>query len=221
MQKGYILKLLMNSLSRYAHVLMALSSIIFFNFTPPPYPNEKLKIETIDHVIVVKNNSVVFDYLEQADIKDPVQIRVIDKPKFGEVRIEENNSFKYEPTPDLCDLEDQFTYLINQADKSIKVVVSIEILCETLTIINGISTDKEEEALKYFKIIGIENFPNNTLHIFDNEGNEIYAVNGYQNDWNGNYLKEEAEQEMIAENLYYYVFNDGNGNYYSGYLNKF
>jgi len=45
-------------------------------------PNNSIKkniIETTDHVIVVKNNSVVFDYLQtEDDVESPVHLRVIE-----------------------------------------------------------------------------------------------------------------------------------------------
>lgn len=187
------------------------------SFNQNQNPNTNLSIETTDHVIVVKNNTVIFDYLEQADTKDPVQIRVIETPKFGEVVLNEDQSFGYTPTPNLCEEEDQFTYLLTNGEQSTKVVVSIEILCESLTIFNGIAADDKDKKLQKFKVLGIENFPNNVLHIFDNEGKEIYEAEGYKNDWAGDV---DSTEHLIEENLYYYVFNDGQGNYYSGYLIK-
>lgn len=187
------------------------------SFNQHQNPNTNLSIETTDHVIVVKNNTVIFDYLEQADTKDPVQIRVIETPKFGEVQLNDDQSFGYTPTPNLCEEEDQFTYLLTTGEQSTQVVVSIEILCESLTIFNGIAAGDKDKKLENFKILGIENYPNNALHIFDNEGKQIYEAEGYQNNWSGDV---DSTEHLVEENLYYYVFNDGQGNYYSGYLMK-
>ncbi|MEM6317232.1 MAG: gliding motility-associated C-terminal domain-containing protein [Bacteroidota bacterium] len=200
--------------------IIGLFSLFFWcGFTPDfnqnQNPNTNFAIETTDHIIVVKNNTVTFDYLEQADTEGPVQIRVIETPKFGEVKLNEDHSFGYTPTPNLCAEEDTFTYLLTMGASTIQVVVSIEILCESLTIFNGIATEKEDKKLSVFKIMGVENFPNNALHIFDSEGKEIYEAEGYKNDWEGNV---EESEHLVEENLYYYVFNDGQGNYYSGYL---
>ena len=166
---------------------------------------------------MVKNNTVIFEYLEQADIKEPVQIRVIETPKFGEVILNEDQSFGYTPSADLCEVEDEFAYLLTTNGTSTKVTVSIEVLCESLTIFNGIAQTEEDKKLENFKILGIENYPENALHIFDNEGREIYEVEGYQNNWNG---EVDSTEHLVDENLYYYVFSDGKGNYYSGYLMK-
>ena len=202
-------------------ILGLLCLFIWSSFTPSfnhnQNPNTNLSIETTDHVIVIKNNTVIFDYLEQADTKDPVQIRVIEMPKFGEVVLNEDQSFGYTPSPNLCEEEDQFTYLLTAGDQSSKVVVSIDILCESLTIFNGIAANEKDDKLENFKVLGVENYPNNVLHIFDNEGQEIYEAESYQNDWAGDV---DSTEHLVEENLYYYVFNDGKGNYYSGYLMK-
>lgn len=201
--------------SRIFALLLWSQLIPFFNQNQNP--NTHFSNETTDHVIVVKNNTVIFDYLEQADTEDPVQIRVIETPKFGEVLLNDDQSFGYTPSPDLCAEEDEFTYLVTNNNKSTKVVVSIEILCESITIFNGIAESEADKKLSNFKILGVENFPNNALHIFDNEGREIYEAEEYQNDWAGDV---DSSKHLIKDNLYYYVFNDGKGNYYSGYLMK-
>ena len=201
----------------YTNLIGLLSLFLGSNFAPffNQNLNTNLSIETTDHVIVVKNNTVIFDYLEQADTKDPVQIRVIETPKFGEVQLNEDQSFGYTPSPNLCEADDQFTYLITTAEKSVKVVVSIEILCESLTIFSGIAANEADKKIENFKILGVENYPNNVLHIFDSEGKAIYEAEGYLNNWNG---KIDSTEHLAEENLYYYVFSDGEGNYYSGYL---
>lgn len=175
-------------------------------------------IGVTDHLIVVKNNTVIFDYLEQAEVKGPVQIRVIKKPRFGEVVLNEDETFEYTPSLNLCDEADEFTYHLEGEDKTFEVVVSIEILCETLTFFSGIAETEKEKKLVNFKILGVENFPNNSLHIFDDQGNEIYATDNYQNNWNGHV---DSTEHLVRDLLYFYVFNDGEGNYHSGYLTKY
>lgn len=201
--------------------VLVLSMLLWSSFTlsTGPIPIKDLSlIETTDHVIVVRNNTVIFDYLEQEDSQSPVQLRVIEKPKFGVVSLNEDNTFEYSPTPDLCEEEDQFTYQMTIGHQLTNVVVSIEILCESITIYSGIVSNKaEEKKLEHFKILGVENFPENSLHIFDNSGREIYEIESYQNDWEGQL----AESENLAdEAMYYYVFKDGTGNYFSGYLRQ-
>jgi len=221
MQKGILTTILNKNLFSSLQIIGTIS-LFFWNTFVPVFnqnqnPNSLYSIETSDHIIVVKNNTVIFEYLEQADIKEPVQIRVIETPKFGEVILNEDQSFGYTPSPDLCEVDDEFAYLLTSNGTSIKVTVSIEVLCESLTIFNGIAQNEDDKKLENFRILGVENYPENALHIFDNEGREIYEVEGYQNNWSGDV---DSSEHLVDENLYYYVFSDGKGNYYSGYLMK-
>ena len=49
----------------------------------------------------------------------------------------------------------------------------------------------------FFRIRGLELFPENRLLIFNRWGNEVYKASGYTSDWNGGNL---------GEGTYYYVF---------------
>lgn len=46
-------------------------------------------------------------------------------------------------------------------------------------------TPNTDGSNDYFVIKGIEAFPDNTLTVFNRWGNQVYSVNGYQNQWNG------------------------------------
>jgi len=97
-----------------------------------------------------------------------------------------------------------------------EVKVAIEILCESLTVFSGISKEAKEGKSDKFTILGIENYPDNSLYVFDNAGNEIFHKASYSNDWDGRL--ESSQKHLEQDRMYYYVFKDGGGNYYSGYL---
>ena len=62
----------------------------------PKFTDKKDILKTEDHVIVVKNNSVVFDLLQtESEFNNPVKIRVIEHPKFGDVTLNNDQSFEY------------------------------------------------------------------------------------------------------------------------------
>jgi len=134
MQKGIPMATLKKNIFKNSRIL-GLISLFFWNTFIPTFnqnhaqkPSQQFSIETTDHIIVIKNNTVIFDYLEQADVKDPVQIRVIETPKFGEVILNDDQSFGYTPSPDLCEVNDEFAYLLTANGTSTKVTVSIEVL---------------------------------------------------------------------------------------------
>ena len=134
MHKGDSLFLLKKNKFLKIHILLLFCIFLWSSTTPYKHPNptkDLSLIEATDHVIVVKNNTVIFEHLEQEEVKVPVQIRVIEAPKFGVVSLNEDNTFEYSPPPNLCGAIDQFTYHMTIEEKSFNVIVSIEILCES------------------------------------------------------------------------------------------
>ena len=67
----------------------------------------------------------------------------------------------------------------------------------------------------FFQIEGIENYPNHTLLIFNRWGNQIYFSESYQNDWRGTFNDEGVD---LPDGTYFYVFDKGDGELESGYL---
>jgi asparagine synthetase B (glutamine-hydrolysing) len=68
---------------------------------------------------------------------------------------------------------------------------------------------------KPFVIQNIEEFPDNELFIFDKQGNLVYHTEYYDNKWEG---KKEDGTEVLEDELFYYIFDDGRGNVLSGYI---
>ncbi len=166
-----------------------------------------------DDVIVVMNSNVVFDVLENDIVGESLpEIGIVSQPKHGMVNMNNDLSFTYTPKQDICEHIDSFMYFIAKDGNYDRATVYVDILCEPLTFISGFSPDKKS-TYNSFTILGIENYPQNSLHIFDKWGKEIYYTQNYKNDWNGTTVK---EQEV--EDMFYYVFLDGLGNMYSGYI---
>ncbi len=197
--------------------LFAVSNMGYSNNNPTDPITKKNIFETNDHVIVVRNNSVIFDYLQtEEDLESPVQLRVIKQPEFGEVTLNEDQTFKYAPLHNLCEKNDAFVYEMTVGEHVTQVNVSIDILCESITFMSGTSSNEKAGKLKNFTILGVENYPDNSLYVFNGKGLEIFQKDSYSNDWDGHVNKKENPAQS---GIYYYVFNDGGGTYYSGYLN--
>lgn len=177
-------------------------------------------IGVADDAFVIKNNSLVFDVLENDIINGEILGFGIEiHPTYGEVTVNEDKSVTYKPFENVCEELDYFFYYVEDDEGPKLVEVSIDILCEPLTIMSGFYSDVEEEEKDIkpttFTIIGAENFPSNSLYVFNDTGEEVYYTQGYSNEWDG---KNENSKAIEPDRIYYYVFNDGLGATYCGYV---
>ena len=65
----------------------------------------------------------------------------------------------------------------------------------------------------FFTIKGIQNFPNNDLQIFNRWGTRVFRQKGYKNKWDGSY-----DNQQLPDGTYFYLFKDGSGTNYSGFV---
>jgi len=189
--------------------LMAFSGLPSFATILPPNNNPVVE-NPDDHLVVVRNNSVIFDSVKKDKTASQQEVSgIVSQPEFGTVTINDKETLTYVPNEGVCEESDSFSYLLSTDKGTDTVDVVVDILCESLTIISGFSPNGDG-INDTFTILGIENYPNNILTIFNQWGEQVYFRRGYQNDWNGN--------QFASEDLYFYVFNDGEGQFYSGYL---
>lgn len=169
--------------------------------------------EEDDYLVVMMNNDLIFEALQlEETTTSSSDILILDQPEFGEIFVNPDNTFTFTPISDVCEETDAFSYLVNLPEGIDTVHIKIEILCEPLTILNGFSPDGDG-INDTFTILGIQNFPDNSLAVFDANGKEIYYMKGYKNEWDGTL----EDGQLTTDNMYYYVFHDGT-NYHSGYV---
>jgi len=90
--------------------------------------------------------------------------------------------------------EGTYTVTLNAGGCVDKIDVSAEhCLVEPPNVITPNNVDGFND---YFKIEGLENFPDSKLVIFNRWGKKIFESNNYQNDWNGN---------GAADGVYYWI----------------
>ena len=172
-----------------------------------------------EKMIVLKNNTLIFDVYESEYVEgDVIQFFVLSTPSYGETEVNDDYSISYKPHADLCEEIDEIQCVVEHGGGMDTVNFQVEILCESLTILNAFYTEVEEDEEKAptsFTIVGVENFPENFLYVFNDFGHEVYYRKGYMNDWNG---ESRNGDQLPVEKVYYYVFSDGEGKVYSGYL---
>ncbi|HMR43946.1 MAG TPA: gliding motility-associated C-terminal domain-containing protein, partial [Saprospiraceae bacterium] len=90
--------------------------------------------------------------------------------------------------------------------------VVVWVSCEELRIYNGFSPNNDD-INDTFRIDGLDRFPNNHLQVFSRWGNKVFEAINYKNDWGGKWNGAD-----LADGTYFYLFDDGNGKVYSGYV---
>ena len=141
-------------------------------------------------------------------------IIIVSSPENGTVNLNDDLTIDYIPNKDFCGEIDSFMYVIHGPFGSDMATVYIDVLCEDLTIFNGISPNGDG-INDSFTITGIESLPNNTMTIFNRWGNQVYFTHGYTNDngwrgtWNG---------KNLPDGTYFYLLDTGDGRKLTGYI---
>ena len=142
---------------------------------------------------------------------------ILDPPFAGTATFNTDGSVTYVHDGEECDITDVFSYVICNAIECDTADVDVLIECDTTTsgdfmIYQGFSPNGDD-VNETFTITGLEQFPNNSLMIYNRWGNLVYEVDGYRNDWNGTWNGKD-----LPDGTYFYVFDDGEGTAHTGYL---
>lgn len=140
-------------------------------------------------------------------------VTIITEPKRGTAIVMPDLSVLYTPNPN-CNTTapDVFRYILcNQAGCD-TATVAVTIACDKLKLCNGFSPNNDG-VNDYFIIEGVENYPKNTLTIYNRWGTSILNVKGYKNEWGGTW-----NGQVVPDGTYFYLFNDGEGNQQTGYI---
>jgi gliding motility-associated-like protein len=121
---------------------------------------------------------------------------------------------------DLCDDDDdndgildisdncQFTYNPDQQDRDND---GIGDLCDLIEVnVSEAITPNGDGINDTWMIYNIENYPNNSIRVFNRWGSEVFFARGYQNNWNGAY-KNNSQPLPDSGSYYYQLDLDGNG----------
>jgi gliding motility-associated-like protein len=137
---------------------------------------------------------------------------ILSDPVNGVLKVNEDLTVIYTPNENFCGL-DSFTYQIcideGMCDEA---NVIIDVSCRKLVIYNGFSPNGDN-VNDLFTIEGIDDYPKNELRVFNRWGNQVYYQKGYKNSWDGTW-----EGGNLPDGTYFYMFDDGEGENYNGYL---
>jgi gliding motility-associated-like protein len=129
------------------------------------------------------------------------------------------NNLEYSTLEGWCGT-DTVTYVLcdtfNACDTAI-VIVNVECFVD-LILPQGISPNGDG-VNDTFEIIGLEDFPNNTLAIFNRWGHRVFRASQYQNDWDGrSHSAMTIGDALLPKGTYFYVLDLGNGQFVKGYV---
>ena len=142
---------------------------------------------------------------------------ILTQPTNGTVVINGDGTATYTPDEGYCNptIPDSYDYVLCNTSGCDSTLVTILVLCESsgeLTFYSGFSPNGDG-INDVFYVNGVEAFPNNVLLVFNRWGNRVYNKEGYDNTFDGTW-----ENTILVDGTYFYVFDDGNGNRYTGYV---
>jgi gliding motility-associated-like protein len=141
-------------------------------------------------------------------------VTILIDPIYGIAVVNPDLTISYIPNAEFCGALDSFTYVLLTSSGTGTATVFIDVYCDELTIYSGFSPN-EDGVNDGFTILGINNFPNNEVRVYNRWGNEVYLKKGYRNDdpWAGTWKGKD-----LPDGTYFYYIEDGEGRQYSGYV---
>jgi len=136
-------------------------------------------------------------------------------PGDGSVTINADNTITFEPAEDICARDVTFRYRVCNPNSCTEADVTICIECDRLQIFTAVSPNGDGINDVFF-VAEIEEFPNNTLRIYNRWGNLVHEEQGYLNTWRGTY-----DGDPLPDGAYFYVLevtDAGVTDLYNGYL---
>ena len=168
--------------------------------------------EAVDDSVTIRlNESVVIDVLGNDSFRSLDTTYIAREPANGQAIINPDGTFTYIAQTGYCDDEVPVTFEYTICESSVcdTATVSIYIDCfisNNLVVYNGFSPNGDG-INDSFRIDGIENYPGNTVRIFNRWGNRVFTQDGYKNEWSGNW----NGRTVLPDGTYFYIIDLGDG----------
>jgi large repetitive protein len=141
---------------------------------------------------------------------DELSIVSVTNPTHGSVSIV-NGNVVYQPAG-LISGTVTFTYTIQDpSGLTDEAVVTIENTFLPLIVSEGFSPNSDDKNENWY-IQGIENYPNNSVKVFDRWGFLVYQKQGYENTtapWDGRGNMAQVSGKLLDQGTYYYILEPG------------
>ena len=150
--------------------------------TETPTTEEPLHPIAVADAVTTPMNTPILIAILQNDIPYDAVPYISAFPYKGSVTLNDSNEVLYTPNNNTTGA-DSFTYELRSPDAAISLAtttVTVKIW-SPITPCTGISANGDGKN-DYFHIMGIENYPENTLTIYDSNANEVFSVSHYDNE---------------------------------------
>ena len=143
-------------------------------------------LDAVDDVFSVRRDERLFRSVTANDtFAGALSVaRVVAEPARGIAVLTPDGVLSYVPTQGECGFVDSLEYEICQGPLCDRARVLIRVRCELVEAYTGFSPNGDG-VNERFVIVGIEDFPENTLRVFNRWGNEVFVAESYANDWEG------------------------------------
>ena len=171
-------------------------------FTP-----DSLPVAVNDTIVADQDQSISIDVLGNDTIVTLTQFFILDPPVHGTAVFLPDGSVNYVPVPGFCDeiAPDSFTYVICNSVGCDTAAVFVTVHCTTLEVFNAFSPN-EDGMNDFFKISGLQDYPDHRLFVYNRWGNLIFEAENYQSDWDGIW-----NGRKVPDGTYFYVLDLGEG----------
>ena len=187
------------------------TATIVVHRTPAPIP-----AAANDEATTPINTPIVIDVLHNDTPHGTVTPHITTIPTNGTAVVNHDNTVTYTPNTNFVGI-DTFVYEICNTDGvCVSATVTVKVI-NGLTIYNAINISGNSQN-DHFHIGGIENYPNNTVRIFNRWGVKVFDTEGYDNVRNvfkgfSNGRVTVEGRENLPQGTYYYIIEyiDENG----------
>ena len=167
--------------------------------------------EAVDDSITIRlNETILLDVLANDSFRFLDTMYTTREPANGQAIINPDGTYTYIAQTGFCDEENPvtFEYVICEGSVCDTATVSILIECfvSNLIIYDGFSPN-DDGVNDSFRIEGIENYPGNTVRIFNRWGNRVFTQDGYKNEWSGTW----DGRNILPDGTYFYIIDLGDG----------